>query len=104
MRKFFTVAFLVALSGLAHAQETVGGCITDSECAAAEAAVAKTRKRPVKIDPATGEPRKRDTTTIKACGAQWKVAKVDEAVKAKGWPAFWSACAQEAKTSKTVAP
>lgn len=26
------------------------------------------------------------------CGRQWKVAKADEAVKAAGWPKYWSAC------------
>lgn len=46
----------------------------------------------------------RNTAAIKACGAQWQTAKADEAVKAKGWPAFWSACAKEAKLAKTVAP
>ena len=51
-----------------------------------------------------GNPVKRNATTIKACGAKWKEAKADPEVKAKGWPAYWSACAKEAKAAKTLAP
>lgn len=38
----------------------------------------------------------RDTTKIKACGVEWKAAKADPAIKAAGWPKFWSACAKRA--------
>jgi hypothetical protein len=51
-----------------------------------------------------GQKLPRDTTTIKACGVQWKQAKADEAVKAAGWPKYWHECAQRAKAAKTIAP
>lgn len=115
MRKFIlaTVA-IVAFTGFAHAQETGGGgCLTDTECLAYETggvkALRKAQARTKAINERglnmeTGEPNRkpRDTTVIKACGAAWREAKADEAVKAKGWPAYWSACAKAAKGAKAA--
>jgi hypothetical protein len=51
----------------------------------------------------TCEPRQA-SATMKACAAQWADKKSDADVKARGWIAFWSACAKEAKVARTVAP
>ena len=79
---------LLALLGNAEAKRAPS-CTTDAECA--------------KVD-GDGGPRKRNAVTIRMCAAKWKEAKADEAVKEKGWPKFWSACAKEAKAARTLAP
>jgi hypothetical protein len=95
MRKFIMIAALAMFATQAQAvtykagNTTLKGCTTDAECA--------------KVD-GEGDPKPRDTTKIKACAAQWKVAKADEAVKASGWPKFWHECSVKAKEAAKIAP
>lgn len=80
MTKLIAIAFLALLASTAAEAASPKGCRANGTCAP------------------------RDTSAIKACGVKWKEAKASDEVRAKGWPAFWSACAKEAKAARTVAP
>lgn len=52
------------------------------------AAIAAAKRTP----PGTPEERAARVERMRECGAEWKLAKADDAIKAAGWPKYWSAC------------
>lgn len=62
-------------------------------------AIAATRP----ANPVPSDKREAVTARQRACAAEWKAAKADEAVKAAGWPKYWSACNARLKTATPAA-